>query len=59
MATPRQALLTVTAEIGRELGLSHERVCQLEAQARRQLYTLAKAKALDDYLNSRDQRTRS
>jgi RNA polymerase primary sigma factor len=39
------------AEIGRELGISRERVRQLETQARRQLYTLAKAKALDDYLN--------
>jgi RNA polymerase primary sigma factor len=39
------------AEIGRELGISRERVRQIETQARRQLYTLAKAKALDDYLN--------
>jgi RNA polymerase primary sigma factor len=39
------------AEIGRELGLSRERVRQLDAQARRQLYALAKDKALDDYLN--------
>jgi RNA polymerase primary sigma factor len=39
------------AEIGRALGLSRERVRQLEAQARRQLYALAKEKALDDYLN--------
>jgi RNA polymerase primary sigma factor len=39
------------AEIGRELGLSRERIRQLEGQARRQLYALAKDKALDDYLN--------
>jgi RNA polymerase primary sigma factor len=39
------------AEIGRELGLSRERVRQLEAQARRKLHALAQDKALDDYLN--------
>ena len=39
------------AEIGRELGLSRERVRQIEGQARRQLYTMAKEKALDEYLN--------
>lgn len=39
------------ADIGRELGLSRERVRQLEGQARQQLYKLAKAKALQEYLN--------
>jgi RNA polymerase primary sigma factor len=39
------------AEIGRELGLSRERVRQLETRARRKLHTLAKEKALDHYLN--------
>lgn len=39
------------AEIGRKLGLSRERVRQIEGQARRQLYALAKDKALEEYLN--------
>lgn len=39
------------AEIGRALGLSRERVRQIEGQARRQLYALAKDKALEEYLN--------
>ncbi|GIX49488.1 MAG: RNA polymerase sigma factor [Candidatus Tectimicrobiota bacterium] len=39
------------AALGRELGLSRERVRQLEARARRKLRALAKEKALDDYLN--------
>jgi len=39
------------AEIGRALGLSRERVRQLEARARRQLHALAKEKALEHYLN--------
>lgn len=39
------------AEIGRELGLARERVRQVEGEARRQLYALAKAKALDDALH--------
>ncbi len=39
------------AEIGRELGLSRERVRQLEQRARRKLQALAKEKALEHYLN--------
>jgi RNA polymerase primary sigma factor len=39
------------AEIGRKLGLSRERVRQLETRARRRLHTLAREKALEQYLN--------
>jgi RNA polymerase primary sigma factor len=39
------------AEIGRALGLSRERVRQLEARARRKLHALAKEKALEQFLN--------
>jgi RNA polymerase primary sigma factor len=39
------------AEIGRELGLSRERIRQLEARAQAKLLALAREKALEHYLN--------
>jgi RNA polymerase primary sigma factor len=39
------------AQIGRELGLSRERVRQIESRARNKLRALAKHKALNNYLN--------
>jgi RNA polymerase primary sigma factor len=39
------------ADIGREMGLSRERVRQIETRARAKLRAMAKEKALNHYLN--------